>query len=133
MNHFHTVIALYLELPPKPGDNRKCQLCKCHYKKTGTLERVCRGGHCLSQGGGGVALFDIPEIFEIFKKIITCSLHEAKITNYEPIEKGPTTKICPPPQLTSFHRPCKKNLILFIQFSAALPLCLFLPKFARIN
>ena len=34
--------------------------------------------------GGKGALFDIQEIFEILKKIIKCSLHEAKITNYEP-------------------------------------------------
>jgi hypothetical protein len=37
--------------------------------------------------GGKGALFDIREIFKIFKKIITCSLHKAKITNYESIEK----------------------------------------------
>jgi hypothetical protein len=66
------------------------------------------------------------------KKIITCSLHVAKITNYEPIKRCPTSKTCPPPPLTSFHRPWKK-LILFIQFSAALSLCLFLPKIVRIN
>jgi hypothetical protein len=53
--------------------------------------------------GGKCALFDIRKIFEIFKKIITCSLHEAKITNYEPIKKGPTKKICPSP-LTHTHR-----------------------------
>jgi hypothetical protein len=52
--------------------------------------------------GGKGALFDIREIFKIFKKIITCSLHKAKITNYESIEKSPTTKICPPPPGTDF-------------------------------
>ena len=133
--HIHTVITLYLELPPKPGDHRNWQLCKCHYKKTGTPERGCRGGHCLSQGGAKDALFDIPKIFRIFKKIITCSLHEAKITNYEPLKRVLSQKPAPPlpPHIhTSFHRPCKK-LILFIQFSAALSLCLFLQKIAGIN
>jgi hypothetical protein len=46
---------------------------------------------------GKCALFDIRKIFEIFKKIIICSLHEAKITNYELIKKGPTSNTCRPP------------------------------------
>ena len=44
MNHFHTVIALYLEQPPKPGSYWNWQLCKCHYKKPGLPKRGCRGG-----------------------------------------------------------------------------------------
>jgi hypothetical protein len=67
------------------------------------------------------------------KQIITCSLRQAKITNYEPIEKGPTSKICPPPPNSDRSTVPAKKLILFIQFSAALSLCLFLPKIARIN
>ena len=115
--HIHTVITLYLELPPKPGDH-------CHYKKTGTPERGCRGGHCLSQGGGKDALFDIPKIFKIFKKIITCSLHEAKITNYEPLKRVLPQKPDPPPPHihTSFHRPCKKTDIVYSIFSGIISL-----------
>jgi hypothetical protein len=87
MNHFQTVITLYLELPPKQGGNWNWQLCKCHYKKLWMLKRGCRGRTLLFPRGGKGALFDIREIFKIFKKIITCSLHKAKITNYESIEK----------------------------------------------
>jgi hypothetical protein len=92
--------------------------------------RGCRGGHCLFKVDEG-ALFDIREIFEI-KKSLHVRFIRQKLQIMNPLKRALPQKSPPPPTLTSFQRPSKK-LTLFIQFSAALSVCLFLPKIARIN
>jgi hypothetical protein len=121
-NHFHTVIALYLELSPKPGDHRNWQLCKYHYKKPGTLERGCRGGHCLSQGGGAkVPFFIFGKYLRYLKKSLHVRFIRRKLQIMNPLIRVRSQKICPPPPRNSDRSNVPaKNLILFSIFRGSL-------------
>jgi hypothetical protein len=103
-------------------------------KKQGRRRGGAGEGIAFPKWGAKDALFDILKIFRIFKKIITCSLHEAKITNYEPLKRVLPQKPAPPlPPHTHIVPPSlQKTDIVYSIFSGIISL-LFLQKIAGIN
>jgi hypothetical protein len=99
-------------------------------QKTRDAEEGVQGRDIAFPKAGKGALFDIREIFKIYKKSLHVRFMRRKLQIMNPLKRVLPQKSAYP-QLT-FHRPCKK-LIMFIQFSAALSLCLFLPKLRELT